>query len=623
MRRFLPFAVLLVGHFSFAETFYVATNGSNVAFGSLDAPWATIQYALDHSASGDTVFVRGGIYAERVVFNFSGILLKAMVDEPVVLDGSGFVVSNGWDALIDLNGKDDLTLEGLEVRNFRTSTRDCVPIGVLVHGGSKNILLKNLTIHDIETNYGGRRGGDAHGLAVYGTSGTSSISNLMIDAVEIYDCRLGSSESLVLNGNVEDFTVQNCRVHDNNNIGIDFIGHEETCPVPVLDQARKGRCVDNHVYNITTVGNPAYGTDRSSDGIYVDGGTDIVIERNVVHDGDIGIEIASEHSGKSTSYIIVRNNWVYRNYTGGIFVGGYDAGRGRSEYCSVSGNTLWENDTGRNYNGELYLQMYVENCVFENNLLVPLENSGGDAVFLGGIGGSGSLPVNTVFNHNLYFSPVSDPDHHLWTWGNNEHYSFTTWQGTGQDSLSLSGLNPQLRSPESGNFHLQSTSSAIDNGTNRTGLGSFDFDGQARVENGQIDIGADEYVSHTALGTPVAWLERYGWGAGRYETVDQSDLDEDGFSAWQEYRAGTDPESSASAFKITGLSSSRGLVWIGGTNDVNTPFVIWRSFDLKTGDWHIATHYERVPENNGTNHWYDAMMSEGRTVFYWITAPAE
>lgn len=624
MRKRYLIPILLLGGISFAETFYVATNGSNSAVGSLSAPWQTIQYAVDHAGSNGTVCVRGGVYAERVVLTRSGFSLQAYGGETAILDGSGFVVGNGWDVLLDLNGQDDLTVEGLEFQNLKTSARDCVPIGVLVHGDSKNIVLKNLIIHDIETTYSGKNGGDAHGLAVYGTSGTSSISNLLIDAVEIYDCKLGSSESLVLNGNVEDFSVRNGVVHDNNNIGIDFIGHEGTCPVPGLDQARNGRCVDNHVYNITTVGNPAYGTDRSSDGIYVDGGTDIVIERNRVHDGDIGIEIASEHSGESTSYITVRNNVVYQNYTGGIFVGGYDSNRGRSEYCAVVGNTLWQNDTGKSYNGEIYLQMYVENCVFENNLIMPLINGGGDVVFLGGIGGSGSAPVNTVFDHNLYYSPVSDPDAHLWTWGNHEYYAFSVWQGTGQDAQSTHGLDPQLRSPENGNVHLQSTSPAINGGTNQTEGGAFDFDGQVRVFDGLIDIGADEYVPYTTNGTPIAWLEQHGWGDGRYEVVDRLDTDGDGFAAWQEYQAGTDPTNSASLFKIIELSSNHGLVWLGGTNELNIPFVIWRSSDLGTNGWSIATNYSRLLGDQGTNRWRDPMLiTNGPAVFYRVTAPAE
>ena len=137
----------------------------------------------------------------------------------------------------------------------------------------------------------------------------------------MYALTLGSSESLVVNGNVDGFKIINNTVHDNNNIGIDAIGFEKVSSNPATDQARNGLIARNLVYNINSYGNPAYGTDRSADGIYVDGGRSIVIERNRVHHNNIGIELASEHQGKSTSRIIVRNNFVYLNDIVGIAPG--------------------------------------------------------------------------------------------------------------------------------------------------------------------------------------------------------------------------------------------------------------------------------------------------------------
>jgi hypothetical protein len=132
------------------------------------------------------------------------------------------------------------------------------------------------------------------------------VTNVIVDGNEIRNCLLGSSESLVLNGNVTNFTVSHNTIHDNDNIGIDFIGFEGYGP-PGADQARNGTCVDNVVYNITSANNRAYGGDRAADGIYVDGGQSIVIERNKVDSCDIGIEVGAEHSGRTTSNIGVRN----------------------------------------------------------------------------------------------------------------------------------------------------------------------------------------------------------------------------------------------------------------------------------------------------------------------------
>ncbi len=604
-----------------AAEHHVATNGTNGASGALSAPWATIQYALDQAAAGDTVWVRGGVYPERVVFNASGISLRAYADEVPAIDGGSFTVGSGWDALLDLNGQSNLLVDGLELRNLRTALRNRNPIGLLVRGGSKNVRLSNLKIHDIETNYTGRNGGDAFGLAVYGDSESSSVSNLLIDAVEIYNCRLGSSESMALNGNVEFFTVQNCVVHDNNNIGIVFIGYEETCPVPALDRARDGLCIGNSVYHIRTTGNPAYGTDRSADGIYVDGGTRIVIERNIVHDSDIGLEIASEHGGRATSFIMLRNNLVYSNYTGGIFVGGYDKDRGSAENCTVIGNTLFHNDTGKGYSGEILLQMHVTNCVFENNLVVPLANSGGDAVFVGGIGGSGSTPGNTRFNRNLYYSSVANPDKHLWTWGSSEHYGIGNWRSTGQDANAVYNLNPRFANPAAGNFSIGADSPAVGKGTNRTDCGLFDLGGHPRIHGGAVDIGAYEYYPYTTNGTPHAWLDRHGLaGTNTYAAADWGDVDLDGMAAWQEYQAGTDPSDGGSVFKFIGIDPVAGIAWLGGTNDANMSFQVWRSTNLVDPvAWVLAANR---PRQNGTNTWSDPSMETTASLFYRITAPA-
>jgi len=167
----------------------------------------------------------------------------------------------------------------------------------------------------------------------------------LIDGNEIYNCKLGWSESLVLNGNVEEFIVSNNIVHDNNNIAYDFIGHEGECPNPELDQARNGLVVGNIAYNIDSRGNQAYGNEASADAFYVDGGKDIIIERNTVYNCNIGIEIASEHGGKSTSGIIVRNNLVRENIALGITFGGYDSQRGSTDNCTTTGtNNIFSNN---------------------------------------------------------------------------------------------------------------------------------------------------------------------------------------------------------------------------------------------------------------------------------------
>ena len=89
---------------------------------------------------------------------------------------------------------------------------------------------------------------------------------MTISGNEVYDCKLGSSESVVVNGNVGGFAITRNSIHDNNNIGIDVIGYEGKASDPSVDVARDGVVSDNLVYNIDSYGNPAYGTDRSANG---------------------------------------------------------------------------------------------------------------------------------------------------------------------------------------------------------------------------------------------------------------------------------------------------------------------------------------------------------------------
>ena len=233
-------------------------------------------------------------------------------------------------------------------------------------------MLKN-NVHHIEQNFGGRdapgRGGNGFGIAVYGTDAKTPITDLIIDGNEVHHLKTGSSESLVVNGNVTNFRITHNVVHDNNNIGIDIIGFERTAPDPAVDQARDGVVSGNLVYNITSRGNPAYGNDQSSDGIYVDGGTRVLIEQNVIHDVDFGIELASEHQNRATSYITARNNLIFHCNTAGVSIGGYAPERGRTNHCTVVNNTLYENDTAGTGSGEFQMQWNMADDIFENNIV--------------------------------------------------------------------------------------------------------------------------------------------------------------------------------------------------------------------------------------------------------------
>jgi hypothetical protein len=479
--------------------YYVSTTGSDSNAGtSTTTAWKTLQYAANTVPAGSTVHVMGGVYNQKLKITRSGsaaagpITFQNYASQTAVLDGTGLSVASE-DSLIEIEDASYIVVKGFEIRNLQTSTKNRVPMGIYVHGAGSNIEIRNNKIHDIKntatlsSNLAGR---DAHGIAVYGTKAPASLNNLIIDGNELYNLVLGSSESLVVNGNVDTFYITNNLVHDNDNIGIDLIGFEGTAPSTAYDQARNGVVKGNTVYNITSNYNPSYGRtvpngEYGADGIYVDGGKDSLIEGNFSYNNDIGIEIASEHAGKSTSGITIRNNFVYNNNYTGIAMGGYDTGRGSTVNCVIVGNTLYKNDTKGLNGGQLLIQYDTKNNVVKNNIMVA---SSSNILFYNDY----TLNSGNVVDYNLYDAPGGSTGA-KWRWKGVTYTGFSAYKtASGNDANSLF-TDPLLVNAATGDLHLTASSLAINAGiTDLSIIGTYDIDGDARVQGSGVDIGADE-----------------------------------------------------------------------------------------------------------------------------------
>lgn len=479
--------------------YYVATDGSDSNAGTSSAPWKTLQHAADTAPAGSTVYVRGGVYNQKLKITRSGsasqgpIVFSSYGTETAIIDGTGLSVS-GSEGLVELADVDYVTVQGFEIRGFTTASKNAVPVGIYVHGAGGFINLSNNKIHDIKNTVtptgSDLLGRDAHGIAVYGTEAPDSIHDLTINGNELYNLVLGSSESLVLNGNVDTFAVTDNLIHDNDNIGIDLIGFEGTAPDTAYDQARNGLVKGNRVYNISSNNNPSYGktlpnNSNAADGIYVDGGKDSIIEQNYSYNNDIGIEIASEHAGKSTSNITVRSNVIYNNRLTGIAMGGYDTKRGSTVNCKIVNNTVYKNDTLGDGSGQLYVQYDTQNNVIKNNIFVA---SSTDVLFYNEY----TKNSGNVVDYNLYFAPGGSSEAN-WTWKNKDYTGFSAYKsGTGNDAHSLFA-DPKFVNAAGGDFHLLSSSPAIDAGdTDNAIIGTLDIDGDPRVQGAAVNIGADE-----------------------------------------------------------------------------------------------------------------------------------
>src|SRR5438477_509188 len=165
--------------------FYVSTTGSDSNPGTLSSPWRTIQRAANSVQAGDIVYVRGGVFNESVNISVSGsaiagpITFQSYPGEQGIIDGTGLVPSTaGTQGLINIVNQSYISIQGLEIRNYQTSSASATPAGIWVSGSGSNIQLLNNLVHNVVTT--SESTGSAFGIAVYGTSAPASLDSVTI-----------------------------------------------------------------------------------------------------------------------------------------------------------------------------------------------------------------------------------------------------------------------------------------------------------------------------------------------------------------------------------------------------------------------------------------------------------
>jgi hypothetical protein len=488
------FLILLLGATASATTYYVSTSGSDGADGrSTSSAWRHIQYAANHVQAGDTVQVLGGTYNETVNIPVSGsatagyVTFQNYAGQTPVVDGTGLSIPGGQYGLFNIADQSYVIVQGFEIRNYKTRKINIVPVGIYLTGAGSNLRLLNNHIHDIVTSASGCDA-NALGVAVYGTRAPASLNHITLSGNELNKLKTGCSESLALDGNVDTFTVSNNLIHDNNNIGIDAAGFFGVAPDPHYDQARNGLITLNTVYNVSSKGNPSYPSNCwCSDGIYVDGGTNIIIERNLIHNDDLGIEIASENAGHVASSITARSNLIYFGNSAGLSIGGFSGSVGGSDHITIVNNTLYHNDGKNTGSGEFQIQYHATNNVFKNNIVY----AGSQALMVNDYTNSTTNPV--TLDYNLYFSPANAGASN-WVWQTKAYTGISSYQSaSGQDNNSTYA-DPQFVNLTTPDLHVAGTSRAVNAGINlgSSVVGTVDYAGNPRVQGSNIDIGAYE-----------------------------------------------------------------------------------------------------------------------------------
>ena len=492
MKKIFSCLFIFLSFKTFSQSFYVdGTTGNNTNSGtSLVQAWKTIQKAFTSATAGSTVYIRGGTYKENVVANVSGtsanpITFRNYQTEVVILDGTG----TSQNDLLYIEDQSNLIVENITVQNKVVNYATGVTISATSSGKVSNITLRNLKITGINwtSNASATPGNNNNSNPLLvtgaGTNQANAITNVVIDSCQVFNNITGFSESISLDGNVDTFTVSNNLVHDNKNIGIDMAGNYVVSSNPAVDQARNGHCFQNTCYNNVS----SYAT---SGGIYVDGGKNIIIERNTSYGNGWGIEIGCEENG-STSNVIVRDNVFYNNKEAGLAIGGYtSATTGQVLNCSVLNNTFLKDDYSNNGIGEIYMTK-MSNCKIQNNIFYTNAQN----IF---ISRDNITPFSgSTINYNCWYSPNNNSSSITINWGASTYSSFANYiSATGMEVNSIYA-DPKLTSNSitTPDFHLLGTSTCIDAGdpTFVAGNNETDFYGSARIINSKVDIGAHEF----------------------------------------------------------------------------------------------------------------------------------
>ena len=430
---------------------------------------AELTAACQNAAPGDVILVSSGTYQGPFLLDTKDQVTIKSYNGTVNLLGSASEQTNGIIILQILNSS-NIRIQNLTFKENWGNFAD----GVQIRGSGDQISVSGCEFFNIgwakSKTLFPNASQTAHALIAVGTTATP-ISNVFFGGNTIRDCITGYSESMTLAGNVTFFLIENNLLEGNTNIGIDAAGHFSWTGAPAdVNFSRSGIIRKNTVRDYA---GPA--ELDAAGGIYVDGGSFITVENNIVSNYKVGYSIGCEVPGKSANGNIVRSNLAYNCSLSGLFVGSNSATSSVNN-TSVYNNTFYKCGFGTFDNGQIAFQNGT-NTVVKNNILYPTAFRTAMVQF------AGTTSSNLQLSNNLYWRDSGNTD--------NLFYGLTA----GENALRS---NPNFTNVDNNQFTLNINSPAINSGD--SGIvtdGETDLADNRRILDGQVDIGAYE----TALGT--------------------------------------------------------------------------------------------------------------------------
>lgn len=308
-----------------------------------------------------------------------------------------------------------------------------------------------------------------------------------------------------------------------------------------------------------------YGCSLTGNSAHVGGGTD----ESTLNWCSLVANAASAYSGGASfctlNNCILTGNWATFN--------GGGASDSVLSGCNVSGNSASSLGGG------------VCSCILTNCTLVGNSASYGGGAYWGPlknctvvsnfatISGGGSCGAS-LGNCILFYNSAPD--------GNYDALSTLSYCCT--IPLPTAGIAnftnaPRFLDPAGSDFRLQELSPCINAGLNFYAPEPVDLDGNHRISGGTVDVGAYEFSS-PASQISYAWLQQYGLAID--SATDAADPDLDGMSNWQEWIAGTDPTSAASALRLLSVSIAPGTVSLSWASVTNRTYSVERATNLRS-----------------------------------------